>query len=306
MREKQLIQQHIHEQGSLKMNSHKMLLCGLPRTGKTTTTLRLSNQLLCLDPNDSPRPSTGFEKPRTVELQSVMIAEGEGKVEWKYQALEQQIQTLFSCILNSRSSSTSSPAVTSSSSRSDVANRSSAGELTARIEDVLPSPSSTVHDELPADLINLVEAREWKEVREKLKVIEDVTILHMMDCGGHPECNEVLPLLLEGRALSLIFLNLNCNLEKTYPVVFQGEKGCTSAEHESELTAMEVLQDILRSISSLQSGAHMERPVALLIGTHLDKTTHETVSALEKSIHISSHCGISQRCLFTGSSGCGQ
>ena len=47
---------------------------------------------------------------------------------------------------------------------------------------------------------------------------------------------------------------------------------------------MEVLQDILRSISSLQSGAHMERPVALLIGTHLDKTNHETVSALEKSV----------------------
>ena len=65
------------------MGSLKMLLCGLPCTGKTTAMLRLSNQLQCLDPNDYPRPSTGFEKPQTVELykktgkQSVMIVGAE-------------------------------------------------------------------------------------------------------------------------------------------------------------------------------------------------------------------------------------
>ena len=97
------------------MNSHKMLLCGLPRTGKTTAKLRLSNQLLCLDPNDSPTPSTGFEKPRTVELQSVIIAGGEEKVEWKYQDLEQQIQTLLSRILKLSSDRKSSPNIFSQS-----------------------------------------------------------------------------------------------------------------------------------------------------------------------------------------------
>ena len=103
-----------------------MLLCGLPRTGKTTAMLRLSNQLRHLDPNDPPVPSTGFEKPHTVEVyhrtvkQSVMIAGAGGEAEWKYQDLEEQGQTLYSCILMS-SKDTFSPAMTSSSSQSDAA-----------------------------------------------------------------------------------------------------------------------------------------------------------------------------------------
>jgi len=322
------------------MNSHKMLLCGLPRTGKTTAKLRLSNQLLCLDPNDSPTPSTGFEKPRTVELQSVIIAGGEEKVEWKYQDLEQQIQTLLSRILklsSNRKSSpsifsqsdeaidsvktkpertsqdlkeqgqkassgkTSSPALTSSSSQSNTASSSGAEERskpTSKNEDVLPSQSSTLVDEVLADLTELVEIQDWKRVREKLKAIEDVSILHIVDCGGHPECHEILPLLLEGRALSLIFLNLTHDLDKTYPVVFQGEKGHASIDCESDFSVNEVLQCILCSISSLQSSADKERPVALLVGSYLDKTNKEAVLALDMSVQKALESFIDKDILF--------
>ena len=271
-----------------------MLLCGLPRTGKTTAMLRLSNQLQCLDPNDSPIPSTGFDKPQTVELyhktvkQSVVIAGAEGEAEWKYQDLEQQGQTLYSRILKSSSNNASSPAMTFSSSQSDV-DSSSYTELQS--SDVLPSQSSTalheqqvVLSEQQAVLTSLVKAHDWDAVREKLKAIEDMTILHMMDCGGHPECHEILPLLLEGRSLSLIFLNLTHDLDKTYRVVFRGKEGPSSIEYESVFTAREVLQRILCSISSLQCGDHKEKPVALLVGSYLDQSKEEAVVTLNKSV----------------------
>ena len=265
-----LIQRHIQQQGSLNMSSHKVLLCGLPRTGKTTAMQRLSNQLRCLDRNDSPNPSTGFEKPQTVELyqktvkQSVMIAgvHAGGETEWKYHDLEQQVQTLYSRIL-------SSGAV----GQSLLASKDT--------EDVFYSPSSMALDDLQALLTSLVKAQDWNAVRERLKGIEDVTVLHMLDCGGHPECHEILPLLLEGRALSLIFLNLTHDLDKTYQVVFRGKDGPSSIEYESVFTAREVLQYILCSISSLQS---KEKPVALLVGSYLDETNQEAVLTLEKSV----------------------
>ena len=307
-RDRLLIQRHIEQQGSLKMNSHKMLLCGLPRTGKTTAMLRLSSQLRCLDPSDSPIPSTGFEKPKTVELykktvkQSVMIT-GVGEIaEWKYQNLEQQGQTLYCRILQSSSSSTPSPVVTSSSSQSVAASRSGAEEqaLHASEEDegVLPSQPSAALDQQHAVLTSLVKAQDWKAVREKLKAIEDVTILHMMDCGGHPECHEILPLLLEGRSLSLLFLNLTHDLDKTYHVVFQGKEGPSSIEYESVFTPREVLQRILCSISSLQYGAHKERPVAMLVGSYLDETNQEAVLTLDRSVQEALKSFIKKDILF--------
>ena len=38
----------------------------------------------------------------------------------------------------------------------------------------------------------------------------------MIDYGGHPECHNILPLLFEGHLLSLVFLNLNHDLDKKY------------------------------------------------------------------------------------------
>ena len=284
------------------MNSLKMLFCGLPCTGKTATMLRLSNQLRCLDQSDPPIPSTGFEKPLTVEVyqttvkQSVMITGTGvgGKPEWKYQDLEQQGQDLYSRILKSSSNNTASLVMASSSSQFDV----DSGDAAQEQDDNVLTSQLSAFDEEQAILTSLVKARDWDSVREKLKVIEDMTILHMMDCGGHPECHEILPLLLEGRALNLIFLNLTHDLDKTYNVVFRGREGPSSIKYESVFTAREVLQCILCSISSLQSGANKEKPVALLVGTYLDQTKEQAVLTLERSVQEALESFIASDILF--------
>ena len=380
-----LIQRHIRQQGSLKMSSLKVLFCGLPCTGKTTAMRRLSNQIRCLDRNESPVPSTGFDKPQTVEIyqnsktmkQSVVVT----GAKWKYQDLEQQGQTLYSRILMLSSNNVSPPDVDSSSGEEKQSSFTSKDEdafassgraevqplPSSKDEDVLASsgraevqslPSSKDEDAfassgraevqslpsskdeevlasssgpkqqslLPSNdgdvsanrsyaedkpvltspspaidetvITSLVKAQDWKAVREKLKAIEDMTILHMMDCGGHPECHEILPLLLEGRSLSLLFLNLTHGLDKTYKVVFRGREGPSYIEYESVFTAREVLQRILCSISSLQSGAHKEKPVALLVGSYRGDTNAEDVLTLNTSVQEAMKSFIDKDILF--------
>jgi len=348
--DRKLIEKHIEEQGALIMSSYKMLLCGLPRTGKTTAMRRLCNPAKCLRPNERV-PSTCFEKPRTVELyhrtekHAVVITSGG---EWKDQNLEQQGQTLYSRILKSFSKNTSTPPKSSSSSWSrssgaeeqplfpskdedgSLPSTSGAEEqplLTSQPEDVLPSNrgaekqsslysnggdvsslssknegSSRGAEELTSKavdeqsvLTSLVKAHEWSTVRKKIRAIEDVTTLYMMDCGGHPECHEILPLLLEGPALNLIFLNLTHKLDERYNVQFQGEEGLSSIKYESTFTVRDVLQRILCSISSLQSYC---KPVALLVGSYLDKADHVAVRSLEKSVQEALRSFITKGILF--------
>ena len=72
-----------------------MLLYGPPCTGKTATMLRLSNQKEHLDRTEPQLPSTGFEKPVTIEVElypkaqktSVRVTHG---MIWKRQNLKQQ------------------------------------------------------------------------------------------------------------------------------------------------------------------------------------------------------------------------
>ena len=76
--------------------------------------------------------------------------------------------------------------------------------------------------EQQAVLTSLVKAQDRKSVREKLRGIEDITLLQIADCSGQPECHEILPLrlLLNGHTLNLAFLNLTHNLNETYKVFF--------------------------------------------------------------------------------------
>lgn len=293
-----LVKQHIQKQGSLKIRSLKALLIGPSGTGKTTAKRRLTEELYHLESPHSVVPSTGIDKPLTVQLYhktqqtSILIPGLAG--EWKIEDLEEQCHTLCNFILHSLDSSTpsSSSSIASFPAKNPFTSRSTAaGSADPQVSKKskwswLPrfrkGKKSKENDDLLAALGSLVKNQDWQTIREKLKDIEDVTLLHIVDIGGQPECHEILPLLLHGRALNLIFLNLIQDLDSTYKVVFRDEEGPSPVQYQSEFTIREILQRALCSISSLQSGP--QKPAALLVGTHLDQTNEEAVLALDKSI----------------------
>ena len=304
-----------------------MLLCGPPETGKTTTMLRLTNNLPCIDPNGLQSPSTVLGKPRTIQLPHMLI--GDEKI-WNFEESVKKIgQSLYSLILatptmsddkSSYSTSTISDDREGSSTHTISDDRASsntstisndrAGSSTANIrvgESTLSvsddrAGSGAKQDAIAVQNIDfeevtrLAEAKEWEEVRKKLTNIEHITILYVIDSGGQPECHEILPLLLDGHVLGLIFLNLTKKLGDKHPIIFR--TGKTTAYNEkplSDFTTGEVIQRILTSVSSLQSDRH--KSLALFVGTYLDKATQCQVLDLDRAVQSAFRVNLLMRTL---------
>ena len=262
---KLLIQQHIQKQGQLKgVRSVKMLLCGPPETGKTTTMLRLTNNLRCIDPDGLQFPSTVLDKPRTIQLHHMLI--GDEKI-WNFEESVKKLgQSLYSLILDPSHTTDATPAI------SDERAGSSAKQDTAAVQNI----------DLE-EVTQLAEAGEWVEVKEKLTQFERITILYVIDSGGQPECHEILPLLLDGHVLSLIFLDLTKELGDKHSVLFRtGKTTACTRKPISDLTTGEVIQRILASVSSLRSDRY--KSFAVFVGTYLDKATQRQVLDLDRAV----------------------
>ena len=105
--------------------------------------------------------------------------------------------------------------------------------LTGRSKD---KETTALTDELTTALSSLVKAKDWESIREFLKETDTLTLLHIVDIGGQPECHEILPLLLHGLALNLIFLNVTQDLDSPYTVVYRADGGFSPIQYESEFT----------------------------------------------------------------------
>ena len=205
--------------------------------------------------------------------------------------------------LEKPSPSVETPSVTPSTSKSSVAPSSSDEgisdtESIDRESSSAPSPSTSDSiilqpqpvpklDEITPTLRLLVKEKDWGKIREFLKC-KKFTLLHIVDIGGQPEFHEILPLILHGIALNLIFFDMSRGLDSPYTVVYRAEDGGSSSiEYDSVFTVTQVIQRALHSISLLQSNVNYSKPAAILVGTHLDKCSEEHVLALEKSIQNS-------------------
>ena len=137
--------------------------------------------------------------------------------------------------------------------------------------------------ELTTALSSLIKQKDWQSIREFLKETDMLTLLHIVDIGGQPECHEILPLLLHGLALNLIFLNVTQDLDSPYTVVYRADGGYSPIQYESEFTVREIIQRALCSIASLQTSPD-HKPAAILIGTYLDQSSEAAVLTLDRSI----------------------
>ena len=266
-------------------------MIGPSRVGKTTARRRLTHEIVRISP-DEVVPSTGIDAPITVQLyrdidrSSVLLSEGG----WRSQGLEEQCRALCSRIL-------SPPAAPSSSrSRRRINRRVMSTTRTSTAASNSPGPATLVQDwdnlthhtrdELVATaLTTLVKDEDWETIQEFLKNTDILSFLHFIDIGGQPEFHEILPLLLHGMALNMVFFNVTHDLDSPYTVVYRAD-GSSSIQYESEYTIREIIQRALCSISSLQTSPD-HKPAAILIGTHLDQTSEAAVLTLDRSIRQS-------------------
>ena len=314
----QQIEANIIEEGSIPMRVVRCGLYGAPGVGKTSSMKRLTNQIENLQ-GQPPQPSTGIEAPITVPLfnktqqRPVLIADDQ---EWSCQDLDEQLQTIVQCIIKTDDDDPSpdqpSPATGQNSSFSTQAQLAS-GLPSVPTSQQNPSATSSLPLFPPQKTVpvqsatcytttksiarpvstpsrqnfnlrirNLIQNKSWKKMRNLLE-FKDVTLLNIVDTGGQPEYQDILPVLLGGSGLSLLFLNLSQDLEKPYPVVYQhAEEGKKTLEYRSQFTTLQMLFQVLATLTSTCTPAREH--AAIIIGTHQDLVTSKDINELEGKV----------------------
>ena len=275
-----LVSTHIQQQGSVDVLSLKSFFIGPSCVGKTTVIRRLTREIDHLVPDEFV-PSTGIDASLTVQL---------------YHETDRS-SVLFNTLspppsssggttpspLPSSSSSDIRPSSQSTSTASHVPTRGQTNPLSKLVNLLQQKWRSRNTKELTTALSSLVKQKDWQSIREFLKETDMLTLLHIVDIGGQPECHEILPLLLHGLALNLIFLNVTQDLDSPYTVVYRADGGYSPIQYESEFTIREIIQRSLCSIASLQTSPD-HKPAAILIGTYLDQSSEAAVLTLDRSI----------------------
>ena len=306
----QQIEAHIVEEGSIPLRVVRCGLFGAPGVGKTSSMKRLTNEIENLKGMPS-LPSTGIEPPITVPLYGttqqlpVLIADQE----WNPQDLDSQLQTILQCIITTDDGTplpglTADPPATSQTSSAPIkpASATQPNHSTAHSNPYSPvssqgmilkpeaSCSPTTTDlKLPPDkkidpryIRNLIKQKSWMKMSNILKEFEDVTLLNIVDTGGQPEYQDILPVILGGSGLSLLFFNLTQDPEKAYPVVYRhAEEGTQSREYQSKISILQMLFQVLATLTNTSSEQH----AAILVGTHWDQLmVQNELDSFEKKV----------------------
>ena len=254
---KSLLKKYSHQE-KIKHKSIKCLFTGPPRVGKTTLKKRLLKTIKNLHTSNAGSPSGGLEKPITVvldETRKCVTAVIQSGFDW--QPLcdlldEGQIVLEF---INQQP--------TTHNLRSPT------------LSPVRASPTATT-DETEADTLD--EAKQlMQEVLAKkglrsIKDIEKTITLYIMDTGGQPEFHEIMPLILNGPALHLVFFNLAFSLDDPIPIRFCQQDGTDSLiTYNSSYTGKQMIYQLLSSLYCLSKDSSPDsESTAFLIGTHLD------------------------------------
>ena len=284
-KEKQIAKRYIQDQHKVSIRSLKAFLIGPSRVGKTTTRRRLTHEIVLGSPNETV-PSTGIDPPVTV---SVLI----GEKGWTSQDIGEQFRDL--CSFLKQSSSTSGGSNSSSTTSLQRQSQPTPTKSTTTDSPVpahqLPqhdeeNPTLHIQDEVITGLSTLVENEQWEKIHEFLEKAGVLDLLHIVDIGGQPEFHEILPFLLHGPALNLIFFNLTEDIDKKYMVEYDGANGFKSLPYESDSTIREIIQRALCTISSLQTSSD-HKPAVILIGTHFEKDKEAEFLAVDESVQAS-------------------
>ena len=274
---KNLLEKYRHQR-MIKHKSLKCLFTGPPRTGKTTLMKRLLKAVKNLISLGEPSPSGGFENPISVvigETRERVTAFMESDVDWQTQHdLLDEAQTVLGFI---DQQPTSNVVPTSQQLGSPTSNPPAPGlDLPKRDPPTRILPHS---NQPPVEADTLDDVKQlMQEVFEKrgLRTIEDIektTTLYLMDTGGQPEFQEIMPIILNGPALHMIFFNLGFNLNEPVFIQFCQQNGINAMiTYKSSYTGKQMIYQLLSSFYcfSMFFSTH-SKPTAVLIGTHLDR-----------------------------------
>ena len=269
--------------------------------GKTTLKKRLLKTIKNLITSGVVNPSGGLEKPMIViigETRECVTVVIESDLDWKPQhdlLDETQIVLTFidkshqspptSCpttVLPKPVSSTQFPAPAMLAPATPVATTA----VPSKSDPDSPTPREGEAETLDDAKKLMQEVLSSRKLRS-IKDIEKTTTLYIMDTGGQPEFHEIMPIILNGPALHLIFFNLAFDLDEPIPIRFCHQDGTDSTiTYMSSYTGKQMIFQLLSSLYYFSKSLSPDiEPAAVLIGTHLDQLKREDVMKINDSFN---------------------
>ena len=297
------------EKCMLRLQLFRMVLCGVPRSGKTTFWKRLA--IKDFKPSEV-SISTGVAESHYLLVQGKTSQESNVHTEMLFHLYSEDIDldyealTIYKHIL-----STHEPQFEEVHRNQAIADISLQSALSAnsRENQSVDSPQSEV---LSSELVAVAKDpivteidRCFEELTELLKRSETVPdipdikkMCHVQEIGGQRVFMELLPAVSMGKALYLIFFNYeNFGTSITETVQMKGNptEMPTGAAYEQ----MDVIMQSLICVSSTKSSDN----VALLVGTHVDKVQSQYIDYVNSVIYEKVQPFLSSNILMYAESG---
>ena len=258
----------------------KLILVGPPRVGKSSLIRRLRGEAL---PMQSPSTPVA-ESPQKAIIHSVEAEKtlmcgtaGEKVCILKMGSLSDEVSFWLSQV----------------QSAAIEKQRSPKHECAAKRPDGDGSKIHVSHDENTAtQFIQFLRDSFAQSTISSLSTCSDAIQLNIIDTGGQPEFQEILPLIINGPAVHILVFKANESIKKHNEIVYESEDHETKRTiYQTNMTTEEV---ILKSIATIQSFAvheskHEELHVrgqstVVLVATHCN--SKDGLSEAEKSCQI--------------------
>ena len=125
------------------------------------------------------------------------------------------------------------------------------------------------------------------------KILQDLTMLNMVDIGGQSAFLELCPAFTTGPALYLIFFRLDQELKKNYQIKFQSADGeetiletsyCTETVVHQTLSSIACFERQSTAESAKSASSSIVSGRAILVGTYKDKVDDERISQMNTAL----------------------
>ncbi len=272
----------------------KGIFFGPPNVGKTIVSKRLTGRFrnLASEP-DTFSESTGIDNPVEVHLYNpvkvhlyhdtqritMLIHKG-----WStLYRLQDQLETLIHLITNRDDSKT---VTTDKKDTSKDIHYLDEANPTNNPTTVNPMETEDMLDISKLELYKDILPSHQKILQSLAKEMKEMTLFQIIDCGGQPEFFEILPLLLQGPCLALIFISLAQSLDEPFQVLFR-DRQSKSSSYTSSFSQLQMVQMLLAAVESLNCAdmdvEHNSKSAASIIGTYYDQESGK--ANLEKFEH---------------------
>ena len=288
------------EKQVLKILFAKLIFLGPPERGKTLTRLRLEEEFENMesDPKYKNNPSTQVAKGESYLItdmsRTAAVASESG---WKsLKEPSEEVKLLYQLFYKLKQDAGTSLSAETQGDISDYS-RHVLHQMPPTKKSKSSGSGSTMKSFLDV-LDRSLASHSWEELSDHL---ENMCLLYIKDTGGQPELMDMLPALIIGPALYLLFCRLGEDLDTTYKVSLRGISDYSIPDRMSCCTVRQNLMSALSSIFSMhsysaRSKSEAENPLfdrivdctpkatAYIVGTHKDEVSTEQIIKFDEEM----------------------